>query len=446
MAKAVATFASSRTHSQLLAASLFVSDVAFFVLAAVVASRADRLPVAALSAAVAVALGALAISGTYRRSFGGSMRDEWYAVAAALSLAAAPLFILTFLLPAFWNGRPAVMEFAGIAFIAIAASRTIVHHNRVPRRIAVVGNPERIDIALMHMRPRRDDLLLRVPAGNVETTLDGDRSVPPWLAGAIAWGATRVIITEELPPERLLRIIEIARVQNIRIAIAPTRLRQQAYKMRLEREGDLTLLYPSPLPICTPAARGYKRCLDLALTLPALIVLSPVLALCALAIKLDSSGPIIYRQTRVGKNGVPFEMLKFRSMSVDAELQTGPVWADPGMPRATRVGRFLRRTSIDELPQLINVLRGEMSLIGPRPERPYFVDRFRRTLPRYDERLLVSPGITGWSQISMSRILVTDDVSLKLEGDLFYLEEWSPLLDAQIIVKTAFEFLFQRVA
>jgi exopolysaccharide biosynthesis polyprenyl glycosylphosphotransferase len=446
MATAVATFASSRRHSRLLTTSLVVCDVLFLVFAALVAGRANHVPMPAFLGAGVLALSILAVSGTYRRSFGGSMRDEWYAVGAALALVAAPLMPLTFFLPAFYYGRTEIAEFAGIAFLGIGASRTLVHRIRVRRRFAVVGVPERIDLALMHLRPRRDDALLRLPVGNIESTLESDLAMPPWLQGAIAWGAGRVIVTEELPPERLLRLMDLAARNNVSIAIAPTRLRQQAYKMRLEREGDLTLLYPRPLPICTPAARVFKRGLDLVLTIPALLLLSPVVALCGLAIKLDSSGPVIYRQTRVGKNGVPFEMLKFRSMSVDAELQTGPIWADPSLPRATRVGRFLRRTSLDEIPQLVNVLRGEMSLIGPRPERPYFVERFRRSLPRYDERLLVSPGITGWSQISMSRILATDDVSLKLEGDLFYLEEWSPLLDAQIMLKTAFEFLFQRVA
>jgi exopolysaccharide biosynthesis polyprenyl glycosylphosphotransferase len=446
MAIAVATFASSRKHSQVLTTSLLVTDVVLLALSASIAGRANGLPPAALAAAIAVALGSLAMSGTYRRSFGGSMRDEWYAIGAALGLVAVPFMALTFIVPSLWWGRLEIAQFVGLAFVGIALSRTIVHHNRIPRRFAVVGAPERIDLALKHLRPRRDDALLRLPVGNIESTLESDRMVPPWLQGAIAWGASRVIVTEELAPERLLRMMDIAKRNNLTLALAPTRLRQQAYKMRLEREGDLTLLYPRPLPICTPAAQVFKRLLDLILTVPVVVVLSPLVALCAIAIKLDSPGPVIYRQTRVGKNGVAFEMLKFRSMSVDAESQTGPVWADPTMSRATRVGRFLRRTSIDEIPQLINVLRGEMSLIGPRPERPYFVDRFRRTLPRYDDRLLVSPGITGWSQISMSRVLATDDVSLKLEGDLFYLEEWSPLLDAQIIVKTAFEFLFQRVA
>ncbi|MGD0474289.1 MAG: exopolysaccharide biosynthesis polyprenyl glycosylphosphotransferase [Candidatus Velthaea sp.] len=446
MAIAVATFASSRKHSRFLTASLIVADAIVLTLSVLVADRPHRIPTEALCAAALIALGMLAMSGTYRRSFGGSMRDEWYAVGAALGVAAAPLVVLTVVFPAFSNGRLMVAEFAGLAFIGIATSRTIVHSQRAPRRLAIVGASDRIDLALMYLRPRRDDALLRLPVADIEATLGDDRTIPPWLQGAIVWGVSRVIVTEVLPPECLRRIIDIAARHNVSIEIALTRLRSRCCQMHVEREGGLTLLCPRPLAICTTAAQAYKRVLDLVLTIPAVVVLIPLAAMCALAIKLDSPGPVIYRQTRVGKNGVAFEMLKFRSMWQDAEAKTGPVWADPALPRATRVGRFLRRTSIDELPQLINVLRGEMSLIGPRPERPHFVERFRRELPHYDERLLVSPGITGWSQVSMSRILATDDISLKLEGDLFYLSEWSPLLDAQIIVKTAVECLFHRVA
>jgi exopolysaccharide biosynthesis polyprenyl glycosylphosphotransferase len=372
--------------------------------------------------------------------------DEWYAVGVVLCLSAAPLVVCSFFVPAFSSSRPLVAEFTGIAFIGIALSRTVVDRIRIPRRIAIVGAPPLIDAALNHLRPRRDDAVLCLPVHDIEATLTGQQTMPPWLQGAIAWGASRVIMTQELPPDRLVRVMQISARHNVSVALLPGGLRQQAFQMHLEREGDLALLYLSPLPICTPAARVWKRFIDLALSIPALLALSPLLVLCAFAIKFDSPGPIIYRQTRVGRNAKTFEMLKLRSMSVDCELQTGPIWADPAMPQITRVGRFLRRTSIDEIPQLVNVLRGEMSLVGPRPERPYFVERFRASLPRYEQRLLVSPGITGWSQISMSRILVTDDVSLKLSGDLFYIAEWSPLLDAQILVKTAFEFLFHRVA
>jgi lipopolysaccharide/colanic/teichoic acid biosynthesis glycosyltransferase len=371
------------------------------------------------------------------------MRDEWYAIGAAIALVSVPLLLLSFIIPALWYTRTAIVGFAGIAFVSIASTRTVAHRNRPPRRLAIVGVPDRIDLALLHLRPRRDDSLLRLPITNIESSF-AESTTPPWLAGALAWGATRVIVTEALPPDQLLNLMEVAARRGATIAIAPPRLRSHAYKMHLEREGGLSLLCVRPLPILTTAARIYKRAFDLILSVPAVIILSPIFILCAIAVKMETPGPVIFRQARVGRNGTSFDILKFRSLPIDAEAQTGPVWANPANTKPTRVGRFLRRTSMDELPQFFNVIRGEMSLVGPRPERAHFVERFRH-LPRYDERLLVAPGITGWSQIGMSRILTTDKIGLRLEGDLFYLEEWSPLLDAQILVKTAFEFLFHWV-
>jgi exopolysaccharide biosynthesis polyprenyl glycosylphosphotransferase len=423
---------------------LFVTDVLFVTLAASIANRIHALPVLVLAATAVASLALLAIAGTYRRSFSGSMRDEWYAIGAALAIVTVPLVLLTFVVPALWYSRTAIAAFAGIAFLGIAATRTVAHRTRVPRRLAIVGFPERIDLALMHLRPRRDDSLLRLPVANIESTFAVDRATPPWLQGALAWGATKIIVTEALPPDQLLHLMNVAAKRSATIAIAPPRLRSQAYKMNLEREGGLSLLCVRPLPILTPAAQFYKRAFDLILTIPATIVLLPIFVLCAIAVRIETPGPVIYRQARVGKNGKSFDILKFRSMPVDAESKTGPVWANPAISRTTVVGRFLRRTSMDELPQFFNVLRGEMSLVGPRPERAHFVERFRH-LPRYEDRLLVAPGITGWSQIGMSRVLTTDKIGLRLEGDLFYLEEWSPLLDAQILVKTAFEFLFHWV-
>ena len=178
--------------------------------------------------------------------------------------------------------------------------------------------------------------------------------------------------------------------------------------------------------------------------IPAIAVFAPLLAALAAAVRLDGAGPVIYRQTRVGRFGKEFSMLKFRTMQVDAEKHTGPVWARAGESRVTRVGRFLRRTSLDELPQLFNVLLGEMSIVGPRPERPFYVEQFRAILPRFPERHLVRPGITGWAQINMRRTLQPSDVGDKLSYDLFYLENWSIFLDVTIVLKTAAEFLFQR--
>jgi lipopolysaccharide/colanic/teichoic acid biosynthesis glycosyltransferase len=189
-----------------------------------------------------------------------------------------------------------------------------------------------------------------------------------------------------------------------------------------------------------------RRIFDLALVLPSMIVVGPIMALVALAVYLDDRGPVIYRQKRVGLRGKQFDILKFRSMPVDAEKQTGPVWADPKRARVTRIGGFLRKTSLDELPQLFNVIRGEMSLVGPRPERPFYVEKFRRVLPRYDERHLVRPGITGWSHIHMRRNVDVSAISERLSYDLFYIENWSMFLDVSILVKTLAEFLFHRVA
>ncbi|MBV8727400.1 MAG: sugar transferase, partial [Candidatus Eremiobacteraeota bacterium] len=149
---------------------------------------------------------------------------------------------------------------------------------------------------------------------------------------------------------------------------------------------------------------------------------------------------------RVGQHGRIFTMFKFRSMACGAEDACGPVWASAGDNRATKFGALLRRTSLDELPQLFNVLRGDMSVVGPRPERPFFVEMFRLMLPRYDERHRVKPGITGWSQVHMPRILDPASAGEKLAFDLFYIQHWSIFMDISVLCKTAVEFLFHKAA
>ena len=170
--------------------------------------------------------------------------------------------------------------------------------------------------------------------------------------------------------------------------------------------------------------------------LAALILLSPLLALIAIAVKLDSRGPVIFRQERVGLYGRTFYALKFRSMRADAEKLSGPVWATDNDPRVTRLGRVMRTLRLDELPQLWNIVRGEMSLIGPRPERPHFVEMLREKVPYYDLRHSIPPGITGWAQVCASYGSNIDESREKLEYDLFYLKNRSPLLDLLIFFKT----------
>jgi sugar transferase (PEP-CTERM system associated) len=179
-----------------------------------------------------------------------------------------------------------------------------------------------------------------------------------------------------------------------------------------------------------------KRALDLAAGFIGLVVSMPIMIAVALVVRLESKGPIIFRQTRVGRMGKCFEVLKFRSMREDAEKVNGAQWASENDPRVTRIGRFLRKYRLDELPQFVNVIRGEMSFVGPRPERPYFVEELRKTIPYYDERHSVRPGITGWAQVQYAYGSSIEDAFNKLEYDLFYLQNMSLTFDLAIILQT----------
>lgn len=194
------------------------------------------------------------------------------------------------------------------------------------------------------------------------------------------------------------------------------------------------------LPMDQDATRGLngvsKRILDVALSLVALVLSAPFFPLIALAIRLDARGPILLKQTRVGKNGHVFTLYKFRTMVPDAEPPGVAVWAEEDDPRVTRLGKFLRRFKLDEAPQFWNVLRGEMSLVGPRPERPEIVDKLQREIPFYRLRHVVRPGVTGWAAIRFRYGRSVNDALVKLQYDLYYLKHQSLLLDALIMLKT----------
>jgi len=187
-----------------------------------------------------------------------------------------------------------------------------------------------------------------------------------------------------------------------------------------------------------------KRVMDVALTLVGLVVLAPVFAVVAALVKISSAGPVFYRQERCGLNGEPFQMLKFRTMPVDAESATGPVWAVKDDPRRTRLGAFLRRTSLDELPQLFNVLIGDMSLVGPRPERPHFIREFRARIPNYMARHQVKAGITGWAQVNGWR--GNTSLRKRVQYDLYYITHWNPWLDIKILFLTVVRGLIHKNA
>jgi len=211
---------------------------------------------------------------------------------------------------------------------------------------------------------------------------------------------------------------------------------------RETRTVDLEALKPSWLFYsdgfrCGPVDEFLKRAFDIIVSSGLLVFTLPLLAATACLIKLESPGPILYRQARVGLQGRVFTILKFRSMRVDAETDGRPRWAAQGDPRVTRVGAVIRKLRIDELVQILNVLRGDMSFVGPRPERPYFVAELAKAIPYYAERHWVRPGITGWAQINFPYGASTDDARRKLTYDLYYVKNRSIFLDALILLQTA---------
>jgi sugar transferase (PEP-CTERM system associated) len=185
-----------------------------------------------------------------------------------------------------------------------------------------------------------------------------------------------------------------------------------------------------------------KRAFDVVVSATLLVLTAPIMVLTAAGIMLESAGPVIYRQQRVGRAGVTFDVLKFRSMHLDAEGDGTPRWAAANDNRVTWVGRIIRRARIDELPQLLNVLKGEMSFVGPRPERPYFVAQLGESIPFYALRLSVKPGITGWAQVRHQYCASVEDTARKLEYDLYYVKNHSLFLDLVILIETVRVVLF----
>jgi exopolysaccharide biosynthesis polyprenyl glycosylphosphotransferase len=198
---------------------------------------------------------------------------------------------------------------------------------------------------------------------------------------------------------------------------------------------DVLLQTQLPLPL-DRSQRFAKRTADLGVAIFLLVLTAPLMLLVVIAIRYDSPGAVLYRQERVGYRGRRFQVLKFRSMVQNAENDGRAIWAAERDPRVTRVGRFIRLTRIDELPQLFNVLRGEMSMVGPRPERPVFVDQFIQAIPSYDNRHSVKPGITGWAQVNYGYAASTEDANVKLQYDLYYIANWSGHLDLRILGTT----------
>ncbi|MBJ6727081.1 TIGR03013 family PEP-CTERM/XrtA system glycosyltransferase [Geomonas sp. Red875] len=270
----------------------------------------------------------------------------------------------------------------------------------------------------------------RVPAERILTSTEGLQVV------ALAEKCDKIVVSlSERRGMLPLREIMACKVRGVDVVDAPTFYEQVTGKLLLERITPSWFIFSDGFRV-SPRRRVTKRLLDVASSVLGLVLTVPLLPFVALAIKMDSPGPAFFRQKRVGQGEKLFTLYKFRTMRADAESSTGAVWAKENDPRVTRLGRVLRKCRIDELPQLYNVLRGEMSMVGPRPERQEFVEKLKEIIPYYSERHVVKPGVTGWAQVRYPYGASAGDTVEKLRYDLYYVKNLSMVLDLAIMIET----------
>jgi Undecaprenyl-phosphate glucose phosphotransferase len=384
----------------------------------------------------------------YRPSRLGSYVSEWMAVAKASTLGVLVLIaIMTFAFRQYEYSRLVIGMFWMLSIVLVSVARAMFREAlRFARRrgynqryAVVVGGGEPLAELLRVLR-RRPDAGIQVLG-----VLSDKRDVPErgvrWLGGieeirSVLTSSDVDIVFVALPHTeypRLHVVLHEIGDEPVAIHFVPDVFALASLRGGVEQFEGIPFIHLRESPLY-----GWnlvlKRVLDVSLGSVALILAAPVMLAIGMAIRVTSPGPVLYRQERMGLDGHRFRMLKFRTMHLDAEAATGPVWARPDDPRRTLLGGLLRRWSLDELPQLWNVLRGEMSLVGPRPERPSFVEEFRRNVPRYMLRHKVKAGITGLAQIHGWR--GNSSIDKRIEYDIEYIQQWSLALDLKILIQT----------
>jgi len=383
----------------------------------------------------------------YRPKRLGSHVSEWIDVAKASLLGALILVsIMTFVFRGYEYSRLVILLFLAESIVTVSVARAALRevlrfarrHGYNLRYAIVVGGGEPAAEVLRILNRRRD-------AGIFVLGLLSDKKEVPenvrWLGGI---EDVRTVLDRQqvdivfiaLPhadASRLTAVLSGIGDDPIAIHLVPDVFSLVPARGGIEEFEMVPFIHLRESRLYG-LNRVLKRAFDLVFGGLGLAVAAPIMLAIAVGLKLTTPGPVLYHQERMGVDGRRFRMLKFRTMRVDAEAETGPVWACPDDPRRTALGVFLRRTSLDELPQLFNVLRGEMSLVGPRPERPSFVEEFRRRVPGYMLRHKVKAGITGWAQINGWR----GDTSIekRIECDLYYIERWSLGFDLKILLQT----------
>jgi sugar transferase (PEP-CTERM system associated) len=409
------------------------------------------------SVLAAIVVFTLYLADLYRLDVQLSIRELIARILVALVTAGILAAAVNFAVPVFRFGRLAFVEifsFVGAGLGVWRTAWTRIHSKgRLRSRVLVLG-VSRAAESIVKLQANGSQPFAVV--GFLDDAPGARERLP---AQAQLLGKTKDLLNlvDELQPDLVLvslpnmrgafpadELLE-CRLRGIRVEDWPTFYEKQTGKILVTGLRPSWLIFSDGF-VKTNLTQTIKRATDILLGTIGLVLSLPLFGLVALAIRLDSRGPVFLRQERVGRGGRTFVLYKFRSMFVDAERGSGPVWATHDDPRVTRVGRVIRRTRLDELPQLLNVLAGDMSFIGPRPERPEFVTVLQRQIPFYMERHSVKPGLTGWAQVRHHYAGSVEDAVEKLQYDLYYIKNLSPFLDLLILLHTVQVVLFGRGA
>jgi exopolysaccharide biosynthesis polyprenyl glycosylphosphotransferase len=379
-----------------------------------------------------------------------SVSDELFAIVRIVSIGMLIVMSAAFFYRAFSYSRVVFALLWVSSILLIASGRALViayekrryKQGRDLRRAVIIGNNEtanRICKSLLHQHNLGYDVIgyfaesTTAPDTPLSSTeyLGQLQEAPSFIKDKKIEHALIALTYKEHP--QLYELIEACEGLNVEFMMVPDLLELMTSRVRIQELAGIPFLKVKEIPLST-WSRISKRLFDLIVSFILLVATSPVSLLAMLLIKLTSKGGVFYLQERVGLDGKVFKLIKLRTMQEDAEAQTGPVWTLKKDPRVTPIGRILRRLSIDELPQLLNVLRGEMSLVGPRPERPPFVEQFKSVIPKYLDRHRVKAGVTGWAQVNGLR--QNAPIEERTKYDIYYIENWSLVFDLKILLQT----------
>ncbi|MFA6456704.1 MAG: sugar transferase [Bacteroidota bacterium] len=391
--------------------------------------------------------------GLYRAWYASSRTDEFSAVFRAISLGCIGLFFIIFFdderNTTYSANRSIILMYWVLMILFVGVGRAVVRSFRKRLLLRGIGQSETIIVGTGPKAMELYEAINKYPAlgyhvvgfvahngpeTNLPLPLLGNINEIPELIKR--FGLRNILLALDAQErEIVLNIVSMSTGYDVSIKIIPDMYDIISGQARTNQIYGFPLIEIMP-HIMQPWEESAKRLTDIVVSVLILTFSSPIWIFAAIAIRVNSPGPLVYSQERVGKNGKKFRMHKFRSMYQDAESRTGPVWATTNDPRITSVGRFLRKTRLDEIPQFYDVLRGDMSLVGPRPERPHFVELLSKEIPLYKRRLSVKPGITGWAQIKQGYDTSIDDVKSKVRYDLFYIENMSFRMDIKILLMT----------